>query len=112
MSGSLVPEDHQAILARGDDVEPAAAAQVGRGEVDAAALALAHRPVAHRLLGEGAAVPYEARDGDVVELAGVVAAVGAVALAGDQLGPAVAVEVGPDQVVVLADPGIDGVLHP
>ena len=70
------------------------------------------RAVGDDLLGEALAGPLEVVDAEVVLLAGVVAAVGAVALAGDQLGLAVAVDVGPDQVVVLGVERVDGVVDP
>src|SRR4051812_9983545 len=80
--------------------------------MDAAALADAGGAVADHLLGEALAGPLEVVDADVVELARVVAAMRAEALAGDQLGLAVAVDVGPDQVGGLRVVGIYGVLVP
>ena len=109
---ALVVEDMEAVFAGGYDVEAAGAAQVGQAELDAAPHTDPCRPVGDYLFAEPLAVPLKVVESEVVELAGVVAAVGAEALAGDQLGLTVAVDVGPDEVVVLGIEGVDRVLDP
>ena len=56
-------------------------------------LPLTDRAVVHDLLGKPLACPLEVVDAEIVPLAGLVAAMGAVALAGDQFDLPVAVDV-------------------
>ena len=108
----MVEVDREPVLARRHHIESPVTVKVGDGEVNAEALAGAERAEVDDVFREGLAGPLEDIPAVGILVAAIALRVGAETLAGDEFVFAVAVDVDPLEVVILAAEGIDLVARP
>lgn len=109
---ALVQEEPEPVFAEGDEIRVAIARDIREVEVDPHARAESWPALVDDVLDEALAVPREVPDAEVVLVARVTDGVRPPALAGAELGLAVAVDVRPDHGVALRDALVDDVSRP